>query len=199
MSTPLIEVEGCRRAHAKLATAIAVLADDQMSLPSLLPDWTVGHVLSHIARNADGMSRRIEAAMRDETVDQYVGGVDGRTGEIAAGAARTAQMIVDDVVSSAERLESLFVTMPEDLWAKPVRTVGGGEHPVSMLPFRRWREVEVHLVDLGLQSTPADWPSGLVDMALPRLTAALADRCDQRALMAWALGRGPAPELRPWG
>jgi len=24
-------------------------------------------------------------------------------------------------------------------------------------------------------------------------------RCDQRALMAWALGRGPAPELEPWG
>jgi maleylpyruvate isomerase len=26
--------------------------------PSLLPGWTRGHVLSHIARNADGITRR---------------------------------------------------------------------------------------------------------------------------------------------
>lgn len=199
MSVPRSEVEGCHRAHIKLSTAIAGLTDDDVGLPSLLPDWTVGHVLVHIARNADGMSRRISAALRGETVDQYVGGLDGRTAEIEAGAARTAQEILADVNSSAERLDSLFAEIPEDGWAKLVRTVGGGEHSVSMLPFRRWREVEIHLVDLGLGLTPADWPSDLVDLALPRLTATLVDRCDHRALMAWALGRGPAPELRPWG
>lgn len=199
VSTPRIEVEGCRRAHVKLATTIAALTDDQMRLPSLLPDWTVGHVLSHIARNADGMSRRIEGAMRDETVDQYVGGKSGRAAEIEAGTTRTARVIVADVMSSSDRLDALFAAIPESVWAKPVRTVGGSEHPVAMLPLRRWREVEVHLVDLGLGVTPADWSSGLVDIALPRLVDALADRCDQRALMAWALGRGPAPELRPWG
>ena len=199
MSAPRNEIEGCHQAHIKLRTAIAGLTDDQAGSPSLLPDWTVGHVLTHVARNADGMSRRISAALRDETVEQYVGGSHGRATEIEAGAARTAREIVTDVSSSAERLDSLFATMPEDLWQRPVRTVSGGEHAVSMLPFRRWREVEIHLVDLGLGSTPADWPTGLVDGALPRLTAALADRCDQRALMAWALGRGPAPELRPWG
>ena len=111
------------------------------------------------------MSRRISAALRDESVEQYVGGLDGRAAEIEAGAARTAREIAADVSSTAERLDSLFATMPEDLWEKPVRTVGGGEHPVSMLPFRRRREVEIHLVDLGLGSTPADWPSDLVDAA----------------------------------
>ncbi len=199
MSAPRDEIEGCRQAHIKLCTAIAGLTDEQVRSASLLPDWTVGHVLSHVARNADGMSRRISAALSDEMVDQYVGGVDGRAAEIEAGAARTAREIVADVSSTAERLDSLFATMPEDVWEKPVRTVGGGEHAVSMLPFRRWREVEVHLVDLGMGSTSADWPGDLVDAVLPRLMATLADRCDQRALMAWALGRGPAPELRPWG
>lgn len=199
MSAPRIEVEGCHRAHIKLRAAIAGLTDDQVGLPSLLPDWTVGHVLTHIARNADGMIRRISAALSNETVDQYVGGPDGRTAEIEAGAARTAEEIGADVSSSAERLDSLFAAVPEDGWVKLVRTVGGGEHAVSMLPFRRWREVEIHLVDLGLGSTPAEWPSDLVNLALPRLTTSLTDRCDHRALMAWALGRGPAPELRPWG
>ena len=199
MSAPRNEVEGCRQAHIKLRTATAGLTDEQVASPSMLPDWTVGHVLTHVARNADGMSRRISAALRDEIIEQYVGGLDGRAAEIEAGAARTAREIVADVSSTAERLDSLFSTMPEDVWEKPVQTVSGGGHAVSMLPFRRWREVEIHLVDLGLGSTPADWPAGLVDAALPRLTATLADRCDQRALMAWTLGRGPAPELRPWG
>jgi len=34
---------------------------------------------------------------------------------------------------------------------------------LAPLPFRRWREVEVHLVDLGIGLTPADWPQELVD------------------------------------
>jgi maleylpyruvate isomerase len=80
-----------------------------------------------------------------------------------------------------------------------VRTVAGGEHPVALLPFRRWREVEVHLVDLGVGVSPADWSVGLVDRALPRLISDLTQRADERELMAWLLGRGSAPELRPWG
>ena len=199
MAAPLTELRGCRLAHTKLQAAIADLTDGQVASPSLLPDWTVGHVLSHIARNADAMSRRITAALRGETVDQYVGGADGRIAEIEAGAARPADEIVADVRRSAERLDALFATLPADGWTRPVRTVGGGEHPLALLPFRRWREVEIHLVDLGLGPTPEDWPSDLVDLMLPRLTASLAERCDHRVLAAWALGRGSAPELGRWG
>jgi hypothetical protein len=62
----------------------------------------------------------------------------------------------------------------------------------------RWWEVEVHLVDLGLTVRPSDWTDDLVSKALPRLLAGLPGRADERELMAWLLGRGPAPELRPW-
>ncbi|MET0910545.1 MAG: maleylpyruvate isomerase N-terminal domain-containing protein, partial [Ilumatobacteraceae bacterium] len=44
-------------------------------LPSLLPGWTRGHVLTHIARNADSFVRLLEAAGRGEVVTQYAGGV----------------------------------------------------------------------------------------------------------------------------
>ena len=37
-----------------LATADA-LTGDQVREPSLLPGWTRGHVLTHVARNADGL------------------------------------------------------------------------------------------------------------------------------------------------
>ena len=56
------------------------------ALPSLLPEWTRGHVLTHIARNADSFVRVLEAARRGEVVTQYEGGVAGRNADIEAGA-----------------------------------------------------------------------------------------------------------------
>lgn len=107
--------------------------------------------------------------------------------------------IVDDVIEWATRLDDLFESLDDDVWGCPVRTVAGDEHPVALLPFRRWREVEVHLVDLDLGVTPANWPDALVERTLPRLIAGLPERTDERRLMAWILGRGPAPELSKWG
>jgi len=147
VSVPQIEIDGCRQAHTKLVTAIADLTDTDVSQPSLLADWTLGHVLARLARHADAMSRRIDAALQGEVVEQYVGCADGRDAEIDAGATRAAHAIVADITSSAVRLDALFASVLVDRWSMLVRT----------------------------------------------------QRCDQRALMAWALGRGPASELEPWG
>lgn len=175
------------------------LTDLTARQPSLLPGWTVGHVLTHVARNAEASVRRVQAAAQGEVVDQYVGGAEGRAAEIDAGAGRAAADLVADVATWSQRLDAAFASFPEDGWARSVRTVDGAEHAVGMLPFRRWREVEVHLVDLGLGFTPDDWSPGLVERALPGLVAGLAARTDSRALMAWLLGRGAAPALEPWG
>lgn len=174
-------------------------ADDSVARrPSLLPDWTVGHVLTHLARNAATMCRRVEGAMRGEVVEQYVGGAAGRVAEIEAGAARDARQIIDDAVQCAVRVDQLFADLPHDCWARPVKTVRGGEHPVAVLPYRRWREVEIHLVDLGMGFTSNDWPPELVDRMLPNLVTGLPDRADSRELAAWLLGRGSPPHLQPW-
>lgn len=199
MERPAAEVEGCRHAHKRLCAAIGEITDPIARRPSLLPGWTVGHVLTHLARNAEAMVRRIEAATRGELIDQYAGGVAGRASEIEAGAGRSARDLVVDVRTWSDRLDDTFGSLPDDCWDRPVRAVGGGEHRVAQLPFRRWREVEVHLVDLDIGFGPADWSQALVDRALPRLTKGLAARADQRALMAWTLGRGSPPALEPWG
>jgi maleylpyruvate isomerase len=178
---------------------VGALEDTDFTRPSLLPGWSVSHVLTHVARNAEAMCRRVDGALRSEVVEQYAGGPSGRAAEIETGAQRTPAEIRDDVIGWSIRLDELFESSPDDVWGRPVRTVAGGEHPAGLLPFRRWREVEVHLVDLDLGVSPADWSDGLVDRALPRLIDGLIHRADQRELMAWLLGRGPAPELRPWG
>ena len=51
-------------ANERFLDAIEGLTDDQVLRPSLLPGWTVGHVLTHVARNADSHVRRAEAASR---------------------------------------------------------------------------------------------------------------------------------------
>jgi maleylpyruvate isomerase len=181
-----------------LAARIEGLTDEVVREPSLLPAWSVGHVLTHLARNAEAMFHRIEATTRGEVIDQYVGGAEGRASEIESGAGRPANVLINDVISWSQRLDATFVSLPDDSWNRPVRSGRGDEHPVARLPFHRWWEVEVHLVDLAIGHTPADWPQELVDRALPRLVAGLANRADPRSLMAWTLGRGPAPGLESW-
>lgn len=193
------DIEGCRVAHQRLRLVVADLGDSDVRRPSNLPGWSVAHVLTHLARNAEAMCRRIEGTMRSEILEQYEGGPSGRAAEIEKGSGRNATAVRKDVSDWSIGLDDLFQSMPDDVWRRPVRTVAGGEHPVALLPFRRWCEVEVHLVDLGLGVCPADWTEGLVARALLRLIAGLSDRSDQRELMAWLLGRGPAPELKPWG
>ena len=70
---------------------------------------------------------------------------------------------------------------------------------MSDLPFRRWREVEVHLVDLGVGPTRADWSEAFVARAMPGLVERLPTRTDRRQLVAWLLGRADAPDLDAWG
>jgi maleylpyruvate isomerase len=53
-----------------LATATA-LGDAQAREPSLLPGWTRGHVLSHIARNADGMVNLLNWARTGTETPMY--------------------------------------------------------------------------------------------------------------------------------
>lgn len=198
MQRPSEEIEGYRQSHERLAISLTTARIHPATRPSLLPGWTLGHVIGHLARNAEAMVHRIDAATRGEVIDQYEGGPVGRAAAIEASADQTTDVIVSDALHWCDRLDSLFASLSDDVWAMPVRTVVGGEHPIGLLPFRRWREVEVHHADLDVGFTPSDWSPGLVERALPRLMTGLADRADPAALVAWMLGRGPSPDLDPW-
>ena len=186
--------------------------------PARLPGWTVGHLLAHVARNADSHTLRAEAAARDEVVDQYPGGFEGRAAEIEAGAARPAAEQVADLAASAARMTAAWAAVPEPAWANITRDVGGRERPLSALPGRRWQELEVHAVDLGLGPTHRDWSDDFVSVWLPRLRSEIPGRVgsgvdadevaaqaasvlDERDELAWLYGRLPRtdlPELRAW-
>jgi maleylpyruvate isomerase len=195
---PTALLDGCIGAHARLDTALGSLTDAQARQPSLLPGWSVGHVLTHIARNADSVVRRLEAAARGEIVSQYEGGAEGRAGEIEAGAHRRADELRADVASSSARCDEVCARTAVEVWERPTIGLDGVERPASFMAFSRWREVEVHHVDLGLGYLPGNWPADLVEMWLPSMLDGLRARSDDADLLAWTIGRGPAPDLRPW-
>lgn len=199
MPVPTREIDGCRDSHASLLAAIDDLTDADVRRASRLPDWTIGHVLTHIARNADSCVRRLAGAREGVVVDQYPGGHEGRAAEIEAGAARTAADIVADVRESAAAVEAIAAALPEPAWERLTRAVSGNESPASRVMWSRWHEVEVHHVDLGLGYTTDRWPAEMVSAWLPELLDGLPQRAAPAALLAWALDRGPAPTLASWG
>ena len=200
------QVDGCRAAHARLSETLDTVTDEVARQPSLLPGWSVGHVLTHIARNADSIVRRIGGALRDEVVDQYAGGAEGREADIEAGAGRPAAALVADVRDTASALDAAWESVPEEAWGRYTRAVSGVLRPLDALPFSRWREVEVHHADLGLGFGYGDWSDGFVAAELPRALESvprrLSDPQGRRQLCAWLLDRASTPgplELESWG
>jgi hypothetical protein len=91
--------------------------------------------------------------------------------------------------------DEAFAAFPDDMWPRRARATNGEEHEVSVLPFRRWRYAVLHLMDLGLGYSPADWPDELVSRCVPGLLADLPRRVDALTFVAWAMLRGPAPAI----
>jgi maleylpyruvate isomerase len=189
-------IAGCLAAQEVLDDAVAGLDDATARRASLLPDWTVGHVLTHIARNADSVVWRLEGAAHGELRDQYTGGLDQRRSDIAAGAARPASELVADVAQSSGAVARTMAGLPDAAWDAPSRTSHGVVERSRDAVFSRWREVVVHHGDLGLATVP--FPPALVGAWLPRELPQLAERADPAELLAWVLGRGAAPALDAW-
>lgn len=198
MAVPVREIEECRAAHERLLTRVANLDDATARRPSRLPDWSVGHVLTHLARNADSVVRRLDGARRGVVVDQYPGGHAGRTAEIEAGAGRPARELVADLAAACVAVQTAAASLAPDDWQRMTRGVSGQLASAAEVVASRWTEVEVHHVDLGLGYTPADWPNELVRRALDHELPQLPARCPPHELLAWLIGRAGPPDLTPW-
>ncbi len=146
-----------RAAHDRLWVTLEGLSDSTVGQPSLLPGWTVGHVLNHLARNAESHLRLIKGALSGITADRYPGGAAERDAMIEEGAQRSAAALVADVRTTADELEAAWAQMTPSSWQVVGRCMGRDE-PAHASPWYRWREVEIHHVDLGLVSFgPKDW------------------------------------------
>jgi maleylpyruvate isomerase len=193
---PATLADGCAAAHAALLADLADLDDPAARRPSRLPDWSVGHVLTHLARNADSLVWRLEGAALGELRDQYPGGLEQRGRDIEAGAGRPADELVRDVRQTASAVERVLAGLPAAAWDAPSRTSRGVVESSRDAALARWREVVVHHGDLGRAEVA--YPPALVEVWLPRELPRLAERTDPADLLAWVIGRGDPPVLAPW-
>ncbi|MFD8306681.1 maleylpyruvate isomerase family mycothiol-dependent enzyme [Streptomyces sp. NPDC059690] len=199
------DLASVRDATDRLLTAAAELDNASVAEPSRLPGWTRGHVLAHLARNADALVNVLEGR------PMYVSG-EARDADIERDAPRPLETQLTDLRESAAGFQAAGAA-PAD-WSRTVELRNGVTDSASRVPFRRWAEVELHHVDLGVGYELEHLPEQFTE----REIAFLADRFSGRpdvpptrltdGTRAWRTGReaadaeitvtGPAPELLGW-
>ncbi|MEO5743460.1 MAG: maleylpyruvate isomerase family mycothiol-dependent enzyme [Terracoccus sp.] len=150
------------------------LSNDAVLAPSLCPGWSRGHVLSHLARNAEALERVCAAAAAGASQTMYESD-EARDTEVEAGARRGAGVLADDVRVTAESLARALDSLgPRHASMTVPRTPGGRPIPVGRLRFLRLRELVFHHVDLdagyGFDQLAAPLAQLLLDDAVARLT-----------------------------
>ncbi|MDW3176479.1 MAG: maleylpyruvate isomerase family mycothiol-dependent enzyme [Acidimicrobiia bacterium] len=214
---------------ATLINLVSPVDDELRSQPSLLPNWSSGHVLAHIALNAEAFVRVAVSRREGHLGVMYPHGSDGRNADIAELASMPAEAILDRLRASAVAFE--------DAWSQPVPegpcapAPGGPEFSSSTVLLRRLREVVAHGVDIGHDlMTPSDWSDRYVEADLPLQWEAVSSRlpegtgvaitdelndswtagageakpiaASRRETLAWVLDRGTIaglPSLSSWG
>ena len=154
-------------ATTRLLTTVEALGDPHRTA-SLLPGWSQAHVLTHLARNADGMRNLFLAARSGSFVAMYAS-PEIRAADIMTGATRPANLLALDVRVAAERLTVDLDAMPDRAWDAAVAMSADPDAmlvPAPVLALFRLAEVELHHVDL-------DAGARFDDIAAPGLAALL--------------------------
>jgi maleylpyruvate isomerase len=193
-------------AEERLLRTVGRMRPEQVFEPSALPGWTRGHVLAHLARNADGLVNLLTGARTGTPVPMYPS-QEARDRGIEEGSARPLDEQLADLRGAAQRFAAAAAAMPQDAWTVevPHRL---GPFPAFVALRKRCSEVEYHHVDLGLDYAPRDWPADFVGRELPPLAARhlgagavtgelLAEIADAPgyARLAWLSGRSGGADL----
>jgi maleylpyruvate isomerase len=212
--------------QALLEERVAPLDDAAVTGPTRLVGWTRGHVLTHLARNADALVNLLTWARTGTPTPMYPS-TEARNASIEAGAPRPIAEQRDDLASTARRfMETARAMGPRD-WAGMVRSAQGRDIPGSEIPWMRVREVWIHLADLdigpGFEVLPDDVARALVldvaaymdgrvdrriEVVAPTVTASFGGAPGQpairlhgtaQALAEWLVGRSRGEALEVEG
>jgi len=187
---PTTMLEMLETSADNLSHGVQGLTDGQVGEPSALPGWTRGHVLAHVARNADALVNLLTWARTGEETPMYPSR-RVRDDAIAAGAARSAAEQRADVLESQARFMAAAAQMREADWAARVRWGAEGQEAAAhLVPWLRLVELEVHHVDLDMGYTPAHWTASFVRGQLERTVEDFRSRTDTPAMTLRVLDDG---------
>jgi maleylpyruvate isomerase len=158
---PLDLIDEVHRATDRLLSTVGTLDDDAVAGPSGLPGWTRGHVLTHLARNADGLVNLLTWARTGVETPQYPS-LEHRAADIEAGAPRPRHEQLADLQAASARFAAAADDMPPQAWTATVTWRSGHTNSAVNVVWARLSEVEIHHVDLDAGYRPADWPLSFV-------------------------------------
>ncbi|MFI6683440.1 maleylpyruvate isomerase family mycothiol-dependent enzyme [Streptomyces sp. NPDC050485] len=147
------DLDSVREATERLLSAAAALDNASVTGPSRLPGWSRGHVLAHIARNADALVNVLAGR-------PMYASAEARDADIERDAPRPPAVQLADVRDSAAAFQAEG-DRPAD-WSRTVELRNGVTDTAARVPFRRLVEVELHHVDLGIGYELEDLPEDFV-------------------------------------
>ncbi|WP_043263859.1 maleylpyruvate isomerase family mycothiol-dependent enzyme [Streptomyces sp. CT34] len=159
------DVAAVHEATDRLLISLGKLDDAAIGEPSLLPGWTRGHVLAHLARNADALVNLLTWARTDVRTPMYASAA-ARDGDIERDADRPLAAHLEDLRESAARFAAAAQALPEDRRAFRVEMRNGVVERADRLALRRLAEVELHHVDLGVGYAVEQLPPAFLDSEL---------------------------------
>jgi maleylpyruvate isomerase len=163
---PLGLLDDLARADARLMATVDALSPADLAAPSPLPGWSRGHVVTHLARNADGLGNLLTWAKTGVETPMYATAT-ARAEGIEAGASRPLEIQVEDLRDACGRFSAQAAAMPAAAWAY---SYGPDRGSAAYVIWRRLREVEIHHVDLGSGYRTSDWPDAFTSRLLRELT-----------------------------
>ncbi|MFG2050218.1 maleylpyruvate isomerase family mycothiol-dependent enzyme [Micromonospora sp. NPDC048935] len=152
---PLLLMGEVDAATSRLLRTAASFDAADLAGASLLPGWTRGHVLAHLARNADGFVNLLTAARTGAALPMYAS-LEVRNADIETGSGRPPAEHLDDLRRTADLFAEAVAAMPAEAWAATVQA-RMGPWPAALLVWGRLREIEVHHLDLAAGYGAADW------------------------------------------
>jgi maleylpyruvate isomerase len=197
-----------------LTRAVDALPDDALRAPSALPGWSRAHVVAHVARNAEALTRLATWA-RTGVENLMYPSREHRADEIESSAQSPVDVLRAELVSTAEELDAALAALDATTWQAEVRSALGRPIPAAEIPWMRVREVWLHAVDLDAGVSVADVAPDVVDTLLDDSTGTLsaAEGCPAAVLAptdrerTWTLGpasddpvqvRGEAAHVLGW-
>ncbi len=148
---PAAAIDAVQEATARLVAAVDAIrgtGPDAFTAPSLLPDWTIGHVVSHLARNADGFRNVLDGLAVGELRTPYPS-PQARVADIEAGGQRDTATIAADFATAVRQLADQLAATPAETWSATVDLGRGGPTAADVIMAARLGEVELHHHDLG--------------------------------------------------
>jgi maleylpyruvate isomerase len=194
--------------------AVDALPDDALRAPSALPGWSRAHVVAHVARNAEALTRLATWARTGIETPMYPSR-EARAAEIESSAQKPVDVLRAELTATAADLDGALAALDEKTWRSEVRSALGRPIPAAEIPWMRVREVWLHAVDLDAGVSVAEIAPDVVDTLLDDSTGTLsaAEGCPSAVLAptdrdrTWALGpasdgplrvRGEAAQVLGW-